>query len=85
VAPGRERAPAGVPAGAAAGAPGHLPGPAAGAGGRPEREQLPRWPSLITAPHSSQTRHAQQAGSPPACSSPVPSQAPAGPVRSRIG
>src|SRR5512135_2360071 len=33
---------------------------------REERERPARWPSLTTAPHSSQTRHAQQAGSPPA-------------------
>lgn len=36
-----------------------------GLAGGEECEHPARWPSLTTAPHSSQTRHAQQAGSPP--------------------
>lgn len=35
-------------------------------------EHPARWPSLITAPHSWQTRHAQQAGSPPSAASTDP-------------
>jgi len=50
---------------------GHAParnGPADGE----DWEHPAQWPSLTTAPHSSQTRHAQQAGSPPSPASPDP-------------
>lgn len=63
-APGRRRLP-----------PGMLSGyePARnGLAGCEECEHPARWPSLTTAPHSSQTRHAQQAGSPPSSACPDP-------------
>lgn len=43
-----------------------------GLAGSAEYEHPARWPSLTTAPHFSQTRHAQQAGSPPSSACPDP-------------
>ncbi|MGH3226432.1 MAG: hypothetical protein ACRDPY_48450 [Streptosporangiaceae bacterium] len=43
-----------------------------GPAGSKDWEHPARWPSLITAPHSWQTRQAQQAGSPPSAPSPDP-------------